>query len=122
MTKTAQEKAKDTRLRNELYKAFADNGWSYRGTEFQKFVWLGRGAVKFGCWFSCNLKYVKARIEGETQYQLEDRAGIFTGETAMEDCMKWTTENLVDMCSIVEKRLIAADKARLEYLRTLRGE
>ena len=49
---TRQEKSNLTRMRNYINKEFADNGWGYRGIEFQKYVWLGKGDIKFGCFFS----------------------------------------------------------------------
>lgn len=119
---TRQEKSNLTRMRNYINKEFADNGWGYRGIEFQKYVWLGKGDIKFCCCFSCNLTYVKAYIEGGYQYQLADRAQTFTDDNAMEDCLEWTAKNLMEMVETVEGRFPKANRAYREYQRALRGE
>lgn len=98
------EKARRTRLQNKLRRDIADSKWTLRGTEFSRFEWQGLyGEYKFGCWFYCNLKRVRVHIYGVDAFNLPDLDKTFSGETAWDKCIEWTTERIVEMTDVVLK-------------------
>lgn len=117
-------KGKRTKVRNHLERTLPqDWRWNLVGNEFVRFENIGgiKTGVMFGCWFYTNLTHVKAHIDGDASYGIDDREEVFTGDTAWSDCVEWIVTNITELDDIVVERLDRARPARAEYLRKLKG-
>lgn len=122
MENKSQRQARETRLSNELRRNIADRKWTLTGTEFSRFDWLGLYAEqKFGCWFYCNLKQVRVRIEGSVVYDLPDIEQTFKGDEAWRECIDWTVSKIIEMTDIIRTREEEAKSAYAKYLNALKG-
>ena len=106
MAKTMQEWFEDY-----LTKEFYEGAWRFRGTEFMRVVQLKANEHFVVVHLSCGYGWVKSRILSD-HYGIDNSVRMFTGQTAAEDCIKWT----------VVDRVQPYENNYNKYLKALRGE
>lgn len=116
----AEEKVKQRlikKLGNELLK-----GWEWHGTRFYN---LQRAGVTTETWvlihFTAGYGWLKANLLTEGEYGIPDSVRMFTGENAIEEMIKWTTDKLYEIHKIVSERIAPYIRGQIEYERALRG-
>lgn len=65
---------------------------------------------------------LKAVIQTEEDYGIPDSVRMFTGENAIEECIEWTTERLIELYETVSARTAPYKAGYENYQRALKGE
>lgn len=116
MAKTMQEWAEA-----KLSKEFYDGAWRFRGTQFIHRMSLEGKACIVYVTFSCGYGWVKANV-GSEYYGIPDSVRMFTGQTAAEECIRWSAYKVCEADEIVANRTQPYVAAHEKYLKALRGE
>lgn len=70
---------------------------------------------------SCGYGWVKSRILSD-HYGIDNSVRMFTGQTAAEDCIKWTVFKAREVIETVAERVQPYENNYNNYLKALRGE
>ena len=116
MAKTMQEWFEDY-----LAKEFYEGTWRFRGTEFMRVVQPKANECHVVVHLSCGYGWVKSRIFSD-HLGIENSVRMFTGQTAAEDCIKWTAFKSREAIEEAAKRAQPYENGHKQYLKALRGE
>lgn len=120
MTATEWKRQKVT-LAKRLAKEFAGRFWQWRGSEFMNFGFEGVEGYTARYEFHMKFYTVKAVIETEEQYGIPDSVRVFTGPDAIEECVDWTAEKLLDVYEELKERTAPFAAAHEAFKRAMQG-
>ena len=121
MTEQAKKKWKE-RISRHLAKEFTGNFWRWRGSAFLNFGFEGVDNARARYEFHIKMLTLKAVIQTEEDYGIPDSVRMFTGENAIEECIEWTTERLIELYETVSARTAPYKAGYENYRRALKGE
>lgn len=104
-----------------LTKEFYEGAWRFRGTEFFHVAQPRKGDCHLVVHFLCGYGWVKSRIFSE-HLGIENSVRMFTGQTAAEDCVKWTAFKSCEAIEEASRRAKPYVCGHEQYLKALRGE
>ena len=104
-----------------LTKEFYEGAWRFRGTEFMRVVQLKANEHFVVVHLSCGYGWVKSRILSD-HYGIDNSVRMFTGQTAAEDCIKWTAFKAREVIEMIAERTQPYVCGHEQYLKALRGE
>ena len=120
MTERERKKQKDG-IKRKLAEEFAGNFWKWRGTEFINFNWHGVSGCKAYVRFTIKMLTLKAEIESEQYYNVPDSVHMFVGDNAIEECIDWTAEKLMELYDTVTARTEPYKQGYMDYQKALQG-
>lgn len=104
-----------------LTKEFYEGTWRFRGTEFIRVVQLKAKEYHVVVHLSCGYGWVKSRIFSD-HIGIKNSVRMFTGQTAAEDCIKWTAVKSSEAIGEAAKRVQPYENGYKQYMNALRGE
>ena len=116
MAKTMMEK-----VEAHFSKEFYEGSWKSRGTQFLRMTSYGTRDLFVIVHFSCGYGWVKAKVLSEA-YGIPESVRMFAGDTAAEDCIKWTAFKSREVIEEAAKRVQPYENGYRQYLKALRGE
>ena len=120
MTETERKRMK-ARLVKKLANEFAGNFWKWRGSEFINFGYMGVVGATAYVEFRIKMLTLKATLRTEEQYNIPDSVHMFTGDNAIEECVGWTAEKLIELYETVSARTAPYEHGYREYKKALQG-
>ena len=72
--------------------------------------------------FHIKMFTLKAVLQTEEDYGVPNSVRMFTGENAIEECIEWTTERLIELYETVSARTAPYKAGYENYQRALKGE
>ena len=118
MTEREKKKATISRM---LAEEFAGNFWKWRGGEFINFNWHGVSGCMAYVRFTIKNVTLKVEIESEREYNVPDSVHMFTGDNAIEECIAWTAEKLMELYETVSERTAPFVNGYRNYKKALQG-
>ena len=120
MTEAERKRVKE-RLCKKLGKEFAGNFWKWRGSEFINFGYCGIEGTTARYEFHIKMLTLKAMVQTEDDYNVPDSVHMFVGDNAIEECIEWTAERLIDLYETVKQRTAPYEQGFRDYKRALEG-
>ena len=120
MTEALKKKWKE-RISKRLGKEFAGNFWKWRGSEFLNFGYEGVDNACARYEFHIKMFTLKAVLQTEEDYGVPNSVRMFAGENAIEECIEWTTERLIELYETVSERTAPYKAGYENYQRALKG-
>lgn len=71
--------------------------------------------------FTIKMLTLKAEIESEREYNVPDSVHMFVGDNAIEECIEWTAEKLIELYETVKQRTAPYEQGFRDYKRALEG-
>lgn len=132
MTEQEIKKMKASVKRN-VERTFVESGWKCRGGSFYNCDVYGiRGdivQVRVIVEFNCKIMTVTAKLDTQAEYGVADSIKTFGSDEAIQDCIDWVAEKVIETYDIVKSRVSpykeACEKYQEtydKYQRALRGE
>lgn len=120
MTETERKRKKDC-IKRKLAEEFAGSFWKWRGSSFVNFNHHGVSGVMAYTKFTIKMLTLKAEIESEREYNVPDSVHMFVGDNAIEECIEWTAEKLIELYETVKQRTAPYEQGFRDYKRALEG-
>lgn len=120
MTETERKRMKE-KLCKKLGKEFAGNFWRWRGSEFINFGFSGVEGTTARYEFHIKMLTLKAIVQTQEDYNVPDSVRMFTGDNAIEECVDWTAEKLIELYETVTARTAPFEQGYKDYRRALSG-
>lgn len=120
MTEAERKRMKD-RLCKKLGKEFAGNFWRWRGSEFINFGFSGIEGASARYEFHIKMLTLKAIVQTQDDYNVPDSVHMFIGDNAIEECVEWTAERLIDLYETVTARTAPYAQGYQQYRKALQG-
>lgn len=120
MTETERKRIKE-RICKKLGKEFTGNFWKWRGSEFINFGYYGVEGAAANVEFRIKMLTLKAVVQTQDDYNVPDSVHMFTGDNAIEECVEWTAEKLIELYETVSARTAPYERGYREYKKALQG-
>lgn len=121
MTETARKKTAE-RLSKTLHREFVGNSWKWRGTEFFNFGYYEIQGAGCRVEFRIKMLTLTATIESEEAYNVPNSVRMFVGDNAIDECIAWTAEKLIQLYETVSARTAPYEEGYVKYQRALQGK
>lgn len=120
MTETERKRMKE-RIAKRLGKEFTGSFWKWRGSEFINFGFEGVDGATARYEFHIKMLTLKAVVQTQENYNIPDSVHMFVGENAIEECIEWTAEKLLELYETVSARTEPYKQGYRDYQRALQG-
>ena len=117
---TEREKKKAAIVKR-LGREFAGNFWKWRGSEFINFGFDGVEGARARYEFHIKMLTLKAIVETQDDYNVPDSVHMFVGDNAIEECVEWTAEKLIELYETVSARTAPFLQGYRNYKKAISG-